>query len=702
MLRTQIFGAGASSGAVPPVEGGARTGEGPRGGVPNTTQTFGAVPPVRQGSSTYTAVPDTTQTFGAVPPVGQGASAQGAVPNTTQTFGAVPPVASDSGPHGAVPNTTQTFGAVPPVASGSGRHGVVPNTTQTFGAVPPVASGSGPQGAVPNTTQTFGAVPPVRSSAGSQGAVPNTTQTFGAVPPVRSGSGSQGAVPNTTQTFGAVPRVRTDSGPQGAVPNTTQTFGAVPPVRSDSGSQGVVPNTTQSFQVFGNTSQGSSVPPTIAPVTGSLKQPVGATEGLAPLGRTLTFGAVAEQSAPTGDASAFPGETQTRVYGAGSAGGTQSFGAVDSDASPVARKTSLYGAPQDSDGGVRLPPEELPGIGAFGAQGPSGSSASPSPRRPSVSLPPELLAAGRDRPESPGLEPSSSASRLWIGLLVGAGVLLAGVLAYPAWRDRDANMPAAAVADKDRAVASLRKDDAVSRDQAIASLRALTATHPKYTEAQAELVGALSLRLGELQAEADRLRMRNEHVQREISAYQKNQLPVDWPSRVNVLQEESDGLARVSAPLRTEVDKLRKELDVLAAALKAAPEVEPAPALAARVKALALHAGVTAAPDALALAERLRNVESAPKIWSTVARAEYVLSSGSPPDSVAQSANELERLRQADGTLLRAHVLGARLALRMKDPKMARSLLDEVRALNPNHELARKLLEQLDKGGFQP
>ncbi|WP_253999704.1 hypothetical protein [Myxococcus qinghaiensis] len=687
--------------------------------MPNTTQTFGAVPPVRQGSSTYSAVPDTTQTFGSVPPVGQGASSQGEVPNTTHTFGAVPPVTSGSGPQGGVPNTTQTFGAVPPVRSGSGPQGGVPNTTQTFGAVPPVRSGSGSQSAVPNTTQSFGAVPPVASGSGQHGAVPNTTQTFGAVPPVQSGSGPRSAVPNTTQTFGAVPPVRSDSGSQIPVPNTTQTFGAVRSdsgsqssvpnttqtfggVRSDSGSQGAVPNTTQSFQVFGNTSQGSSVPPSIAPMTAGQKQSAGASEGLAPLGRTLTFGAVAEQSSSVGDVPSLPGETQPRVYGDASAGGTQSFGAVDSDASPVARKTSLYGASQDSDGGVRLPPEELPGIGAFGAQGPSGSSAPQSLRRPGVSLPPELLAAGRDRPESPGLEPASNTSRLWIGLLVGAGVLLAGVLAYPAWKDRDANMPAAAVADKDRAVASLRKDDATSRDQAIASLRALTAAHPKYTEAQAELVGALSLRLGELQAEADRLRMRNEHIQREIIAFKKDEMPVDWASRVNVLQEESEGLARVSAPLRTEVDKLRKELDVLAAALKAAPEVEPAPALAARVKALALHAGVTAAPDALALAERLRNVESAPKIWSTVARAEYVLSSGSPPDSVAQSANELEKLRQADGTLLRAHVLGARLALRMKDPKMARSLLDEVRALNPNHELARKLLEQLDKGGFQP
>jgi uncharacterized protein HemY len=85
-----------------------------------------------------------------------------------------------------------------------------------------------------------------------------------------------------------------------------------------------------------------------------------------------------------------------------------------------------------------------------------------------------------------------------------------------------------------------------------------------------------------------------------------------------------------------------------------------------------------------------------------VARAEYVLSSGSPPESVAQSVSELEALRQADGTLLRPYVLAARLALRQKDPAAARSLLDDVLALNKNHELARKLLEQVSTSAPRP
>ncbi|MCP3060177.1 hypothetical protein LXT21_15440 [Myxococcus sp. K38C18041901] len=420
----------------------------------------------------------------------------------------------------------------------------------------------------------------------------------------------------------------------------------------------------------------------------------------ASIGRTLTYGAVSD-SAEAAPVPELPAESSTHLYGEASPS-SDLFGAANAG-TPVNRKTSVYGAATDAESrGVNLPPVELPGLGALAAAGGPGPSASePAYRRGGVSLPPELLSANRESADLAASEPASS-SRLWMGLLVAAGVLLAGVLAYPAWKNRDVDMPATAVTEKERASVLLRRDDASSRDQAIQSLKALTATHPKYTEAQAELVVALSLRLGELQAEAERLRNQGEILQRDIDNRATAQATVDWESRVNALKAQREDVIKAGGPLRIEIDRLRKEVDVLAEALEAAPEVEPTPALAARVKARALHAGVTAAPDALALAERLRNVEGAPKAWSTVARAEYVLSSGSPPDSVAQSVAELEALRQADGTLLRPYVLGARLALRQKDPAAARSLLDDVLALNKNHELARKLLEQVSASASQP
>ncbi|WP_052351044.1 hypothetical protein [Myxococcus stipitatus] len=410
----------------------------------------------------------------------------------------------------------------------------------------------------------------------------------------------------------------------------------------------------------------------------------------------MTFGAVTTDAHGAAATPSLPGESPLRPEPDATAGApraTQLFGAAAPE--PAQRKTSLYGGASGAEQPlprVLLPVDESP-IGSPKAS----SDKQPAYLRGPVSLPPELLAASRDSAQdAPGAKPANRASPIVWGLLVVGGVLLAGVLAYPAWRDRDANMPTAAVTAKDEAAALLRRDDEVTRATAIDSLKRLTVAHPKYVEARAELLVALSLRLGELQAEVEGLRLRAEQLQREMGTLEPDSL--ELVARAEELSEAT----RLGGPLKADLTRLRDEVDALAATLEPAPEVEPTPALVARVKARALHAAVRASPDALALAERLRNVESAPKVWSTLARAEYVLSSGSPPTSVEQSKKDLEALREADGTLLRAHVLGARMALRQEDKASARSLLDVVHALNPNHEVARKLLKQLEAHGSKP
>ena len=70
--------------------------------------------------------------------------------------------------------------------------------------------------------------------------------------------------------------------------------------------------------------------------------------------------------------------------------------------------------------------------------------------------------------------------------------------------------------------------------------------------------------------------------------------------------------------------------------------------------------------------------------------------------SLVTVAGELEALRQKDGALLRAYVLGARLALRLDDPDAARSLLNDALALNPNHHLATRLLAQMEPVAANP
>ncbi|WP_240359990.1 hypothetical protein [Pyxidicoccus caerfyrddinensis] len=654
MTSTQIFGSGPHP--KPQLDGAAST------PVPNTTQTFGAVqaadrsgpavppPPsvapvgVTRTFGAVAAQPgNATQTFGAVP-------AQGSTPgNATQTFGAVRAQGST-----APGNATQTFGAVP--AQGAAAPG---NATQTFGAVSAQAAAPG------NATQTFGAVP--AQSGSSPG---NTTQTFGAVP--ARGSPSQGH----TQAFGAVP-AHDASSPIGR----TQTFGAVPAHETPVGSERVTGQAPVSPPESGIPPRSTSG---IFPARGSHT----------PMGQTQAFGAV--PAIP-------PEEARGPVT-------TQAFGAVSPEPpgqGATSGRTNLFGAVASAPGedtGIQLPPEPVGSetLLPFGptSQGPAAvepvSGAGSTARRAQVELPPELLAATRapasSRPPFDSGSASSGRERLWIALAVAAGLVLTAVLAYPAWRDRDTDMPAAAVEDKDRAAALLRRDDSASREQAIQRLRTLNAAHPKYIEAQAELAVAQSLRLSDLQAETERLQLRSEKLRREKQEAGGGE----------AVDKELAEIAGALAPLRSDADTLRKDLYTQLSVLAMGPEVEPAPALVARLKARAIHAGVTVAPEALALAERLRNVEGSSKTWSTLARAEYALSSGSPPDSLMEVSKELETLRQEDRTLLRAYVLGARLALRLNDPAAARSLLDDVLALNPNHQLASRLLEQLDAGAEKP
>jgi hypothetical protein len=432
------------------------------------------------------------------------------------------------------------------------------------------------------------------------------------------------------------------------------------------------------------------------------------------MGKTLAFNAAPAQAPDpipqtTQAFGAFPAQGTTRAFGAAPESPsqpqerTQAFGAVPSPEEPVGR-TTLFGAQpgaSSQDTGLRLPPESPAPVGSetllpFGpgqVQAPVSATGS---RRAPVELPPELLAASRESSLGTSAEPSGLSFRKVLPVLaVVAGLILTGVLAYPAWRDRDSDMPAAAVEDKDRAALLLLRDDPASRDQAIQRLRALISNHPRYIEAQAELVVALSLRLADLQLQAGLIQEREVRLKTAIETYSGT----NRAAATRQLQQELDALARDGAALQPAMTALRKELLPLVTSLVNAPETEPVPALVARMKARAFHAGVTAAPDALALAERLRKMEGSPKTWSTLSRAEYALNSGSPPASLQEVGKELDGLRRQESSLRRAYVLGARVALRLDDPATARSLLDDAVALNPNHELARKLLSQLGGAG---
>ncbi|WIG99163.1 hypothetical protein KGD87_06450 [Myxococcus sp. SDU36] len=282
------------------------------------------------------------------------------------------------------------------------------------------------------------------------------------------------------------------------------------------------------------------------------------------------------------------------------------------------------------------------------------------------------------------------------------GLIVVASLGYVALKRRGVEIPAAVVEATDRASVLLRRDDAASREQAIERLGVIAIANPGYVDVQAELAVALTLKLSDVQADAERLRLRGDAIARGLEAAAKMRVLSEQVARRTSLQQEQEANARDMASLRVTTDTLRKELDGQVSQLSKAPESEPPSAAAARLKARALHASVLAAPDSLALAERLRNVERAPYRWSTLVRAEYALSAGSPPESLEAVAKELEALRQADSTLLRAYLLGARVALKLKDTAAARSLLDDAVALNPNHQAAARLIAQIDADAASP
>ncbi|WP_240358179.1 tetratricopeptide repeat protein [Myxococcus vastator] len=433
-----------------------------------------------------------------------------------------------------------------------------------------------------------------------------------------------------------------------------------------------------------------------------------ASDSVAQLGRSQTFSAVppAASEAPVGS---------KRIFGSVPPVPMPALGAAE----PVAgvRSTSPFGLSplSGAEGGIQLPPEAAPtatpgtGTGGLGAlEDASGSDLGPlagaTSRRAPLELPPDLIASTRLSMDGARAFENSSAQRIRPRVVLASlvGLIVVASLGYVALKNRGVEIPATVVEATDRASVLLRRDDAASREQAIERLRAIASANPGYVDVQAELAVALTLKLSDVQADAERLRLRGDAIARGLEAAAKMRVLAEQVARRTSLQQEQEATARDMASLRVTTDTLRKELDVQVSQLSKAPESEPPSAAAARLKARALHASVLAAPDSLALAERLRNTESAPYPWSTLVRAEYALSAGSPPESLQAVAKELEALRQADSTLLRAYLLGARVALKLKDTATARSLLDDAVALNPNHQAAARLIAQIDADAASP
>ncbi|MFL5350217.1 MAG: zinc-ribbon domain-containing protein [Hyalangium sp.] len=584
--------------------------------------------------------------------------ARPAVGTTTQVFGS-PYAASKQG----APNlqTTQVFGAVPapPSAAASPQGDDASERTPAFGsptAGVPLAPGG--------KTQVFGApsFPPQPPSA-------STTQVFGSA-----AVAAKAPMPTTTQVFGAV-----SAPPQPPSASTTQVFGA-PPLPPQ-------PPSASTTQVFGSAAVAAKAPmPTTTQVFGAVSIPSSPAAAT-----TQTFGSAeiqAAQKAMQGAAPA-PGKDLSAVPWLAEPGPVPTPARSQTGARPApASPAPSLELPEEP---VALPGPALPPLPPEPEVERSGPIAVPR-RPPSLDLPPELVVPQRTGSAKPVPEPASGGGkeRLLIILAAVVALGLTAWLSYPVWANRGSELPVEALAAKDEAVSLMRRDDSASRAQAITELNALVIQYPKFTEAQAELVVALALQLDDAKVELEWIRQEEARSQKEISQLELSKATADWAGRVNVRRQNLIRLGEQRRPLEVTAGNLTKQLEQAADVIRAAPETEPSADVAARLKAQAIYQGVSASAEAITLAERLRKVEPRPH-WSVLTLAEYALNARSPPGALPEIVDALAQVRTQDPTFLRAYVLGARLALRQKDPATAQTLLDAVLALNPNHTLARTL-----------
>lgn len=314
---------------------------------------------------------------------------------------------------------------------------------------------------------------------------------------------------------------------------------------------------------------------------------------------------------------------------------------------------------------IELPPEEL-----LGATQPS---APRPPRKPTTQ-------------EEPSHWPMIGAALAGVAVVL---LVLWGLVIRPALtKDVNALSPEA-LALFEEATGLIRKDDISSREEALTRLRKLSELYPDNVQIQAEMAVAVALNLDDVRVMADGLRETLKVLERDSNVLREAQSPADWQSRVNAMQEEMNTVRSDLQPLEAQIATQGDQVIIMLRRLEQARPEEPPADAQARLRGRALLSAVAGSADAIAMAERLQKEEQ--RAWGSVVLAEYALSASASSISLEEAAASLERVRELDKALLRPYVLGARVALRRKDPAAAQRLLDNAVALNPRHMLARRL-----------
>ncbi len=251
-----------------------------------------------------------------------------------------------------------------------------------------------------------------------------------------------------------------------------------------------------------------------------------------------------------------------------------------------------------------------------------------------------------------------------------------------------------AVAAYEKAIGLLRRDDDASRRKARGDLEAVSRSYPDFLEARAALVVTLALQWDDVQAANQQAQTTSTLLTRQMAQVQERKSTGDWQNRANAIADQLRVLHEQAVPLRDQAIGLLKQTDSAWNSLLArAKELNQLENLAV-VRAEMVYLGVRGAERAAFLASRYPSAGGADG-WDAIAVGELAANGKLDPATTTRARSSLARLRTTDPAFLRAYVLGARIEKEQSRSEAATTLLDAVVALNPAHEVARKMLVSL-------
>jgi hypothetical protein len=275
--------------------------------------------------------------------------------------------------------------------------------------------------------------------------------------------------------------------------------------------------------------------------------------------------------------------------------------------------------------------------------------------------------------------------------VLGAG----GYFGYHKWMQRVPAVPAQARLTLDHAVSLLKRDDPTSLRDAAALFKQLAQTYPSYVEARADLLVTLAFELDDAQWEISRIEARSAELNAKVTKLQQAKATSDWQNRVNAMIDELELLKKRTEPINQKTRSLTEEVNRAVEALQ--PTAEPSSEeQRAITRATALYMGVTGRDQVYYVVERYKTLGGVDG-WDAVALAEYAVNSRATVEQRLAASRAIEDLRLHEASLIRAHVLAARLALADKHPDAAINALEAAYALNPNHELAKSIQNEIQR-----